>query len=172
MCNVKSAVRWVRENSDDLGVDPQKIVVCGSSAGGYISVSSIMFENINDDSDNPNTEHIPNALVVFGAGMDGVDIMSRRYPELLERAVELSPLHNIKKCLPPTLWMCGTTDEFYEQNKNFAKLMVDKGNEINFITYEGMEHGFFHYGRHENRCFHDTIHRIEDFLKSLKFLNS
>ncbi|MFD0619112.1 alpha/beta hydrolase [Paenibacillus sp. GCM10027629] len=29
----------LRGNSDDLGVDPNKIVVCGSSAGGYIAVS-------------------------------------------------------------------------------------------------------------------------------------
>jgi acetyl esterase len=65
--------------------------------------------------------------------------MSRRYPELLERAVELSPIHNIKKCLPPTLWMCGTADDLYEQNKEFVERMVDEENDITFITYEGME---------------------------------
>jgi acetyl esterase len=170
ICDVKSAVRWLRENSDDLGVDPNKIVVCGSSAGGYIAVSSIMFENINDDSDNQNTDHIPNALVVFGAGMDGVDIMSRRYPELLERAVELSPFHNIKKCLPPTLWMCGTADDLYEQNKNFVNLMINEGNEITFVTYEGMEHGIPNYGSHQNNSYHDTTLKIDDFLKTIGFV--
>jgi acetyl esterase len=170
ICDVKSAVRWLRENSADLGVDPNKIVVCGSSAGGYIAVSSIMFDQLNDESDNQTTNHIPNALVVFGAGMDAVDIMTRRYPELLERATEISPFHNIKKCLPPTLWMCGTSDDLYEQNKNFVELMIGDGNEITFVTYEGMEHGFFHFGRHENRCFHDTILRIEEYLKSMAFI--
>src|SRR5690606_41584076 len=33
ICDVKSAVRWVRENHSELGVNPNKIVVCGSSAG-------------------------------------------------------------------------------------------------------------------------------------------
>lgn len=170
ICDVKSAVRWVRINSADLGLDPNKIVMCGASAGGYIAVSSIMFQDLNDEDDNQSTDHIPNALVIFAAGMDGLDIMERRYPELLDRAVELSPIHNIKKCLPLTLWLCGTSDELYEQNKEFVKLMVDEGNEILFNTYEDMEHGFFNYGRHENKFFHETTCRIEDFLKSLKYI--
>ncbi|MGZ9585897.1 alpha/beta hydrolase [Paenibacillus marinisediminis] len=168
--DVKSAVRWVREHSDDLGVDPNQIVVCGSSAGGYIAVSSIMFEHLNDDGDNQTIDHIPNALVVFGAGMDGVDIMSRRYPELLDIATELSPIHNIKKCLPPTLWMCGTADDLYEQNQQFVKRMVDEKNDISFITYEGMGHDFFHYGKHEHSGYHESTLMIADYLKSLSFI--
>jgi len=170
ICDVKSAVRWLRGNSDDLGVDPNKIVVCGSSAGGYIAVSSIMFEDVNDDSDNQSTNYIPNALVVFGAGMDGVDIMRRRYPELLERAMELSPLHNIKKCLPTTLWLCGTADELYEQNKNFVNLMINEGNDMTFVTYEGMEHGIPNYGSHQNKSYNDTTLIIDDFLKTIGFV--
>lgn len=170
ICDVKSAVRWLRENSTDLGVDPNKVVICGSSAGGYIAVSSIMFENLNDDADNLSIDNIPNVLVVFGAGMDGVDIMGRRYPEMLERAVEISPIHNIKKCLPPTLWMCGTADDLYDQNKQFVEQMVGKENDIKFITYDGMGHGFFRFGEHENKGYHESNLMIENYLKSLAFI--
>lgn len=165
ICDAKSSVRWVRNHSDDLGVDPNKIVVCGASAGGYTAVSAIMFEHLDDEMDT--TDPIPNALVVFGAGMDGVDIMERLFPDLIEKATELSPIHNIKKCLPPTLWLCGEADLLYEQNKKFIKLMADEGNDISFVTYEGMEHGFQNYGRHDNKPYYATTLRIEDFLRSL-----
>jgi acetyl esterase/lipase len=96
ICDVKSAVRWLREHAAEWGVDPEKIVVCGSSAGGYIAVSAIMFDHMNNDGDNRNINHVPNALVIFAAGMDAVDIMRRRYPELLDQAREMSPYHNVK----------------------------------------------------------------------------
>lgn len=170
ICDVKSAVRYLRENSLEFGVDPEKIVVCGSSAGGYIAVSSIMFDHMNNDGDNISINHIPNALVIFGAGMDGVDIMTRRYPELLDQAHEMSPYHNEKKCLPPTLWMIGTEDDLLEQNKTFVDRMVAKGNEITWVTYDDMEHGFFLYGRHENRPLNETKLKIEEYLKSIAFI--
>jgi len=167
---VKSAVRWVREHASDWGIDPGKIVVCGSSAGGYIAVSAVMFDQLNNDGDNLGIDHIPNALVIFGAGMDAVDIMARCYPDLLPIARDISPYHHVKKCLPPTLWMIGTADELFEQNKHFVERMTAAGNDITWVTYDDMEHGFFHYGRHENRMFRETSLRIEAFLRSVAFL--
>ncbi|WP_211749414.1 alpha/beta hydrolase [Paenibacillus sp. Marseille-Q4541] len=165
--DAKSAITWVRTHSAELGVNPNQIVMCGASAGGYTVVSSIMFDHINDDQ---SADYIPNGLVVLAAGMDGVDIMERLFPELLDRATDLSPIHNIKKCLPPTLWMCGTSDELYTQNKKFTNSMKAKGNDITFVSYEGMGHGFFNYGWHENKPYNETTLRIEEFLKSLRFL--
>lgn len=167
--DAKSAVRWVRKNCNNLGVDPDKIVMCAASSGGYTAVPSIMFENINNENDDIYINNIPNALVVFAAGMDGLDITERLFPELKEMAQQLSPMHNIKKCLPPTIWFCGTADIAFKQNKKFCKEMVKVGNTCTFITYEGMEHGFFNYGLHENIHFNNTNQRIELFLKSLDF---
>ncbi|RCW76960.1 alpha/beta hydrolase [Saliterribacillus persicus] len=170
--DVKSAVRYVRRNASDLGVDPDKIVVCGASAGGYITISSIMLDNLNDDNeyDNQSTEHLPNFLIIFAAGMDGVDIMKRRYPQLLDNAIELSPIHNIKKCLPTTLWLCGTGDDLYENNTNFINLMNQEGNNIILKTFENLEHGFFNYGRHQNEYFHKTKFEIEKYLQSINII--
>ncbi len=33
----KSAVRWIRENADRLGVDPQRVAAGGGSAGGHVA---------------------------------------------------------------------------------------------------------------------------------------
>ena len=167
--DVKSAVRYVRRNSEGLRVDPNKVVVCGSSAGGYITVSAITFNDLNDDNqyENHNKDHVPSYLIIFAAGMDGIDIMARRYPQLLYKAKEISPIHNIKKCLPTTLWLCGTGDDLYVQNKKFINLMKHEGNEITLKTYKGMEHGFFNYGRHHNEYFNQTKDEMETFLRDM-----
>ncbi|SHN17772.1 alpha/beta hydrolase [Gracilibacillus kekensis] len=172
ICDVKSAVRWIRRNASEWGVSPNKIVVCGSSAGAYIAVSSIMFDDLNDEQeyDNKRIKHVPDALVVFAGVMDGVDIMSRRYPELLDIAIDISPIHNIKKCLPQTLWLCGTSDLDYENNQEFIKLMKQEGNEIKLKTFKGMEHGFFNYGRHLNQYFHLTNYEIVKYLHEIKII--
>lgn len=170
ICDVRSAVRWLREHASELGVDPNKIVVCGSSAGGYISVSAIMFDHMNNEGDNLAVNPVPNLLIIFAAGMDAIDIMARRYPELIDQAEAMSPYHNVQSGLPKTLWMCGTADDLYEQNKQFAQRMNEAGNEIDFVTYEGMEHGFFLYGRHNNQPLRETMQRMEKFLLSNAYI--
>lgn len=169
ICDVKSAVRWVRRHEDLLRIDGRKIAVCGASAGGYLAVSSMMFESLNDDFDL--TDSVPNACIIFAAVMDGVDIMRRKCPELSAIAEDLSPLHDVKRCMPRTLWISGTADEDYQQNKDFISRMVHAGNEIELKTYEDMEHGFFNYGRHGNRYYHETTQEIESFLRELQFID-
>lgn len=141
--------------------------MCGASAGGYTAVSALMFDDINDDQA---VDYHPNALIVLAAGMDGVDIMGRLFPELQDLALRLSPIHHCKQCLPPTLWMCGTSDELYPQNKRFAALMQEEGNDIAFVTYEGMGHGFFNYGWHDNKPYNETTLRMEAFLGGIGFM--
>ncbi|SES25474.1 Acetyl esterase/lipase [Gracilibacillus ureilyticus] len=172
IADVKSAVRWVRKNATELGIDQSKIVICGSSAGGYITVSSIMFDELNDDPDysNQNKDHIPSYAIIFAAGMDGVDIMRRRYPELLGRAEELSPILHVPKKFPQTLWICGTGDDLYDQNSDFIQRMNNAGNKIRLKTYEGMEHGFFNYGKHNNKYYQLTLEEMDRYLQELQLI--
>jgi Esterase/lipase len=167
--DVRSAVRRLRGHASDWGVDPNRIVVCASSSGGYTAVSAIMFDHLNDEGDDLSVSPVPDALVIFAAGMDAVDIMSRLYPELLPAARDISPWHNVKKCLPPTLWMIGTADELFEQNRDFVERMIAAGNDITWVAYAGMEHGFFRHGRHGNRPLDETGRRIEEFFRSAGF---
>ena len=38
--DAKSAIRWIRENAQKLGVDPDRIVAAGGSAGGHLAAST------------------------------------------------------------------------------------------------------------------------------------
>jgi len=167
--DARSAVRWLRAHASALGVDPNRVAVCASSSGGYTAVSAIMFDHLNDEGDDLSVSPVPDALVVFAAGMDAVDIAERLFPELLPGARDISPFHHVKKCLPPALWMIGTADPLYAQNRDFVERMTAAGNDIAWVEYEGMEHGFFRHGRHGNRPLEETRERIAEFLKSKGF---
>ncbi|BFH62919.1 alpha/beta hydrolase [Paenibacillus azoreducens] len=171
ICDVKSSIRWVKDHYLELGIDPNRIIVCGASAGGYITISAFMFPEIEDEVNATNDYNV-SELIIFAAGMDAIDIMTRLYPKLVQMSATISPKHNIKHCLPPTLWMCGTEDELYEQNKDFIKQMQEVGNEIRFLIYENMEHGFFNYGRHENTYFEKTKNDIEEYLKEKNYMET
>jgi hypothetical protein len=54
---------FLRENATDYGIDPEKIGVTGSSAGGYLAVMAAVF-----DSGDKRTR--PNAAVGMGAQTD------------------------------------------------------------------------------------------------------
>ena len=43
--DVFSAIRFLRENASDYGIDPEKIGVTGSSAGGYLAVMAAVFDS-------------------------------------------------------------------------------------------------------------------------------
>ena len=42
--DAKSAIRWLRIHAQELGIDPDKIVVTGGSAGGHLAISTAMLE--------------------------------------------------------------------------------------------------------------------------------
>lgn len=169
ICDVKSSIRWVKDHCVDLRVDPNRIIVCGASAGGYIAVSALMFPDIEDEPA-ASTDYNVSELIIFAAGMDAVDIMTRLYPHQLPISSSISPIHHIKRCLPPTLWLCGTGDVLYEQNKEFTSRMREAGNDIRFLTYENMEHGFFNYGRHQNLYYEKTKQDIEKYVREKNYI--
>lgn len=77
------------------------------------------------------------------------------------------PLHHVRAGLPPMIWFVGTSDLIYDDNKRFCQLWAENGNECEFVDYEGMEHGFFNYGRHDNIPYYDTLKRMHNFMDSI-----
>jgi acetyl esterase len=169
--DAKSSIQWVRQHHRELGIDPNKIIMCGASSGGYTVLCSILSEGLNNITDDVNINHIPNALIMFNPGVDGVEIINRLFPKLNHKAKQLSPLHNISRDLPPLIWFIGTRDIIYKSNKEFYEKWLEYGNQCTFYTYEGMPHGFFNYGAFDNKPFSETNNEIEKFLISLGYLN-
>jgi acetyl esterase/lipase len=152
-----AAVRWIRENAGDLGVDQDSLAVWGGSAGGHLALMMGFLEPGPEEIDtagerlenfvrcvvakNPPTDltvddemHRERALVAFmGAPRD----------EAPERYAEASPVTHLSPDDPPVFVMHGTADRTvpYNQALVLQERTAQVGVPLTLLTFEGAGHG-------------------------------
>lgn len=166
--NAKSSIRWIREHAKTLGVNPNKLIAAGASAGGYLSLCCGTVEDFNDSSDNLAISSKPSAVVLFNGGVNS-DVLISMFPELQKELPLASPVRYLKEGLPPCLFFHGTEDQNIPITDiiNFHQAYLQKGNVSKLVTFEGMGHGFFNYGNYENKPYLKTLQEMESFLGCL-----
>ena len=179
----KSAVRWIRQNARRLGVDPNRIVSGGGSAGGHVAACTGILPKHDEPGEDDNVSSVPNALVLYNpvistALADGVTPFGGDTNETLikrlglKNPASLSPYHNIRKGLPPTLLLHGKGDTTvpYSTAEAYVKQATNIGLRAELTGYEDMPHGFFNFGRRDNKMFLATVTRMHEFLSSLGYV--
>lgn len=180
MEDARDAIQWIANHASELGIDPERIVASGGSAGGHIAASTAI-PIAGATSSLPDIK--PVALVLFNPVLDTTETwvksfadQEERFEELAKtlgpRGHELSCTHHVTDKVPPTLLFHGTEDTTvpYEQAVDFCKVMHEKGNPCQLVPFEGEEHGFFNYGRKENVPFQETLKVTKQFLEKLHIL--
>lgn len=169
--NAKSAIRWIRENSEALGIDSNRVIAAGASAGGYLCLCCAMIEDFNDPKDNIFISPKPNATVIFNGGVNS-ELLIKLFPELSDDLRVASPVNHIRENLPPCIIFHGTHDVNIPINDviSFTETNKLKGNFSRLVTFEGLGHGFFNYGNHDNQPYIQTIHETVIFLKDINIL--
>jgi len=177
----KAAVRWLRANSRQHRVNPDKIAIVGGSWGGYIASMVATTEHLPEfegDGSNRGYSSRVAAAVAFNSLLDPIGTNTARRmnrspgkfidwvgatyedrPDLWEKA---SPLVHAGKHSPPFLLLSGTNDPtgaFVESKAMMQKLLA-AGVPAEFFTAEGARHGFFH----DPPWFELTLKRMEEFL--------
>ncbi|MHC4285022.1 MAG: alpha/beta hydrolase fold domain-containing protein [Planctomycetota bacterium] len=170
----KSAIRWVRANAARLGVNPNKIVAGGGSAGGHVAACTGVIKGLDEKHEDPNISSKPNALMLFNPAVDLVGLSKRKRSDrgLGNRVKEISPLQHVKKGAPPCIIFHGTADRTvpFESVERFSTAMKKSGNVCRLVPFEGKGHGFFNYGRDkDNSSFKQTIQEADRFLTSLGY---
>lgn len=169
--DAKSAIRYLRKNALDLGIDPNKLAAGGGSAGGHLAAAADL-SPVDNENEDLSISSRPNALVLFnpvfnnGPGNYGYDRIGARYKEL-------SPFHTIKENAAPTIIFFGTKDQLVpvDTAKKYQKVMQQNGNICELKFYEGQVHGFFNYKTNGNNQFYlKTIAQAAAFLKSLDYI--
>lgn len=166
----KAAIRYVRMNAKKLGIDPNKIVVGGGSAGGHVAAASAMCPKI-DATPDSEVSCIPNALVLFNPvynnGPEGYG-----HSRVSAYWEDISPFHNIVSGLPPTISFFGDKDKHapVDQIKAFQQKMEETGNQSETHIYENQEHGFFHISKGGRKMFEDVLTKADAFLVKNHFL--
>ena len=163
--DARSAVRWFRQNAATLGIDPDRIVASGGSAGGHIAAcTTLMPETEPDDA---TVSHKANALVLFNPVVFFGPQLQERIGRDQAVAKAISPLLHLKKESPPTLLLFGTNDFLFKQGEDFIRRSKEVGCRAEMYTAEGQPHGFFN----KSPYFEETLYRTDEFLASLGYLS-
>jgi acetyl esterase/lipase len=166
--DAKSAVRYLRQNAAVLGIDPHKIAVSGGSAGGHLAAACYTNLTINETSDDLTISPEPNALVLFNPVIDN-SAEGYGYDRIKEYFPEFSPVHNIRKGFPPTIFFVGTKDNLIPVKT--AELFKQKielvGSRCELFLYKDQAHGFFN-----QPVFHtDILSKVDAFLQSIGYMD-
>ena len=154
VADAKSAIRWVRKNAARLGVDPNRIVASGGSAGGHIAACTAVVPGLDEPGEDTSISAVPNAAVLFNpalvlAPLEGLNLERFESRVGAERMgiepQKLSPAHNVRAGAPPMIIFHGKADTTvpYATAEAFAAKMKAAGNRCELVGFDGQAHGFF-----------------------------
>lgn len=182
VADAKSAIRYVRSHASELGVDPDRIVSSGGSAGGHLAAAVGLVEGFDDPQDDLSVSCRPSAMILFNPAVDltreGFNVpadderFQRRLKQLDGKVLELSPKEYVRAGLPPCLIFHGEDDTTvpYSQVIAFRDAMNEAGNRCELVGYSGYGHGFFNASREDKHPYYDTVLRMDAFLDSLGYV--
>lgn len=165
----KSAIRWIREHANELGIDAKKVAAGGGSAGGHVAAATGTVKGFNEKGDDLSTSCRPDALVLFNPVFDNGP-EGWGHARVKEYWKDISPMHNIDRGAPPTIVFLGTEDALIPTTtaQEYKKRMVDQGRRCALFLYEDQGHGFFNF---RNKAYYTrTVIKADLFLASLGFL--
>ncbi len=178
--DAKCAVRWVRSVAKQYGIDPDRVAVCGGSAGGHLSAMMAVSSGVEEYEGNGghadfssdiqlailfNGEFDMWDLVEKGSLMDAMDAFfggsSQKIPK---RYDEASPIQRVTKDTPPMLFLHGDQDRCvsHEQALAMVKRLTELGVPAEVEIYEGKPHAWFN----KDPDWRVSIERVEPFLKA------
>jgi acetyl esterase/lipase len=164
--DARSAMRWFRQNAAKLGVDPDRIVASGGSAGGHIAACTTLMPPADTRGADATVSCKANALILFNPVL-------RFGPQLLQKVGNdeavgkaISPVLYLAKDSPPTLLFYGTEDWLLKQGEEFLQRSKELGHRAELFTAEKQQHGFFHKSPWREK----TLQRADEFLISLGYL--
>jgi len=166
VADAKSAVRWVRTHAAELGIDPERIVVAGFSAGGHLAAAAGILPGFDEAGEDTSAKVAPAAMVLMSAAVDVAD--DGWIQDCLVGhgdATALSPAQHVRTGLPPAIVFHGLRDELcpFAKTQAFCERMQASGNRCDLHTFPG---GHFREGPEWA-----TINEKTDaFLASLGFL--
>lgn len=163
--DLRAAIRYVRSHADVFHVKQNHIAILGESASGQMvtqiasepcagceAQAVVSFYGVYDFTGWPNRADTKSTLDrVFGTWNQET---LRRY----------SPLHHIRKDLPPILLIQGTKDELYRGTLAYAERLKREGARYDLILLDGAPHGMENWANHREWEFYKT--RMIDWLKS------
>ncbi|MEM1296523.1 MAG: alpha/beta hydrolase fold domain-containing protein [Verrucomicrobiota bacterium] len=162
----KAAIRWIRANAEEHNLDPNRIAVWGSSAGGHLVAMLGVSHQVDglEGEIGPHTDQSsevtcvvdyygPTELLTMNDHPSKIDHNAANSPESLliggaiqenqDQANNASPISHVSADDEPILIVHGTKDELvpYPQSVDFEKKLEEVGVSATFVTVTDGGHG-------------------------------
>ena len=132
--DAKSAIRWVKQHADELGVDPNCLIVSGGSAGGHIGLIATSNPGLNHPDDPKEFDTSVAAMVLFNPALSAADAKDS----------EIDFIQHLKPGAPPAIAFFGSKDKWLKGwNPTYAKWQTLEKSVIKMQIAEGQNHAFF-----------------------------
>lgn len=161
----RSAMRWLRSQAAELGIDPDQIIACGASAGGHLAAGTVLFEGIDEAGEDTSVSSRPAALVLFCPVLDTSE-EGYGFAKVGAQWRELSAIERMRAGVPPAILFHSKADAVvpYKGAVRFVEVMKKAGNTCELVTYEQGAHSFM---IHDPVVLAGALAKVMDFLRPL-----
>jgi len=140
--DVARAIAWTTKNIKNYGGDPERIILCGHSAGGHL-VSLVCCDPIYFKAEKVNPSSIKGVISISGVYEIPKIILSNVFGNDPENKVKASPISHARKDLPPFLILCADKELplcTSADCKKFQKALEENGNPVKFQEISPSNH--------------------------------
>lgn len=161
--DARTAVRWMKQNAAELGIDPDKMISSGASAGGHLAACTMIVNSVDAPDDDVSISPVPAAMVLFNPCMSfEPDKVKERLGDKEHLWIKISPADNITTQTPPSIDMFGTNDQLLVLADLYREPAAEKGVRVEKYLAEGQDHGFFN----DSPWLERTLIAADEFLIS------
>lgn len=132
--DAKSALRWMKQHAADLGIDPERIVTGGGSAGGHLSVMASYCPELDDPADPKGIDTSVRAHLLFNAAF-------------LVRGREKDPVADVfnyvKPGMAPMIFFFGDKDGWKQGTDQLLPELRKAGNRATLWVGKDVGHSFW-----------------------------
>jgi len=179
--DVKAAIRFLRANAVKYNIDPDKIAITGSSAGGQLAAligSTSGIKKFEGTEGNPEVSSAVQAVIDMDGILDfntpdekgkdeetakrsaGAFWFGATFREAPEKWIEASPIQYIDKNTPPILFINSALPRFHFGRDSVISILDKHGIYSEVHTLENTPHPFWLF----HPWFEPTVKYMTDFL--------
>lgn len=173
-----AATKWVATNSAEIGVDGNRLAVCGDSAGG--NLAAVVAQDCAADGPAiaaqalvyPVTDMVDDTRASLHKNAEGYLLTSAAMEWFYGHYVtngdlrsdpRLSPLRGALAGQPPAIVLTAEYDPLHDEGKAYADALIKAGVDVEYDCYSGQVHTFFTQVGFMDASL-DAVGRIAEFL--------
>jgi acetyl esterase/lipase len=152
-----SALRWFKQHAPDLGIDPNRIVIGGASAGGHIALLSTIQNDLDDPADPKGIDKSVKGYLFFCSAFTADE---------KDNDKTVDAFANLKPGIAPSLFLFGEKDPWLSASQKLVPALKQTGASAKLLVADNVGHMFF-----EKKEWYDyAMNECDKFLVSIGIL--